>query len=100
MVSGASGRKRSLLPLPRTRTCASESNASSRFKANTSADRNPCKSIKPTMAKSRAVRKLDQKRATSSTDSGTMLRLASFTRTRLIIILGRPRPIGPRRKKA
>ena len=35
MVSGASGRKRSLLPLPRTRTCASESNASSRFKANT-----------------------------------------------------------------
>ena len=48
----------------------------------------------------RAVSKLDQKRATSSTDSGMMWRLAGLTRTRLVAILGRPRPMGPRRKKA
>src|SRR5438876_313733 len=77
--SGASGRKRGLLPLPRTRNCASESNTSSSFKPNTSAERSPCRSIKPTMAKSRAVRKLDQKRATSSTDSGTRLRLGTLS---------------------
>ena len=52
------------------------------------------------MAKSREVRKLDQKRATSSTDSGTMLRLGIFTRNRLMASRGRPRPIGLRRKKA
>ena len=68
MVSGASGRKRILFPLPRTRICASGSNRSSQFKANTSPARSPCKSIKPTMARSREVRKLDQNRATSSTD--------------------------------
>ena len=100
MVSGASGRKRNLLPLPGTRSCASESNASSRFKANTSAERSPCRSIKPTMANSREVRKLDQKRETSFTESGTMLRLGTFTRNRLIATRGRPRPIGLRHKKA
>jgi len=52
------------------------------------------------MAKSREVRKLDQKRATSSTESGTMLRLGTFTRNRLIATRGRPRPIGLRRKNA
>src|SRR5438552_2529436 len=82
MLSGASGRKRSLLPLPRTRSCASSSNTSSRFKAITSAERSPCRSIKPTMAKSREVRKLDQKRATSFTESGTMLCLGTLTRSR------------------
>ena len=46
------------------------------------------------------VRKLDQKRATSSTESGTMLRLGAFTRNRLIATRGRPRPIGLRCKKA
>ena len=35
------------------------------------------------MARSREVRKLDQNRATSSTDSGTMVRLGFFTRNRL-----------------
>ena len=99
MVSGASGEKRSLLPLPRTRSWLSESKMSSRFKASTSADRSPCRSINPTMAKSRAVRKLAQKRATSSTDSGTMQRLGSFTRNRLTASRGRPRPMGLRCKK-
>jgi len=42
-----------------------------------------CNSISPTMAKSREVRKLDQKRATSSTDRGMTMRLGSFTRNRL-----------------
>ena len=46
----------------------------------TSHDRKPCSNIRPTMAKSREVRKLDQKRATSSTDSGTIKRLGVFTR--------------------
>ena len=40
-------------------------------------------SIKPTMAKSRALRKLDQKRATSSTERGTMVSLGSLTRSLL-----------------
>ena len=53
-------------------------------------------SIKPTMAKSRAVRKLDQKRATSSTERGTMVSLGSLTRSLLSSNLGRPRPIGLR----
>jgi hypothetical protein len=52
------------------------------------------------MAKSREVRKLDQKRATSSTESGTMLCLGTFTRSRLITTRGRERPIGLRRKNA
>src|SRR2546427_6331178 len=43
------------------------------------------------MAKSRAVWKLDQKRATSFTESGTMLCLGTFTRSRLRAIRGRPR---------
>ena len=51
------------------------------------------------MAKSRAVRKLDQKRATSSTERGTMLRLGSFTRNLLMATRGRPRPMGLRCKK-
>ena len=51
----------------------------------------------PTMARSREVRKLDQKRATSSTDSGTIVRLGCFTRKRLMAIGGLPRPSGPRR---
>ncbi len=63
-------------------------------------DRSPCRSIKPTMAKSRVVRKLNQKRATSSTESGTRWRLGAFTRSRLIATRGRPRPIGLRRKNA
>ena len=46
-------------------------------------DRSPCSSISPTMARSREVRKLDQNRATSSTDSGTMVRLGVLTRNRL-----------------
>jgi hypothetical protein len=40
-------------------SCASESKTCSGFKAGTSAERSPCKSIKPTMAKSRAVWKLE-----------------------------------------
>jgi len=51
------------------------------------------------MAKSREVRKLDQKRATSSTESGTMLRLGTFTRSRLIATRGRQGPSAFRRKK-
>ena len=53
----------------------------------------PSKIIRPTMARSRVVRKLDQNRATSSIDSGTMLRLASLTRTRLIAQRGLPNPL-------
>jgi hypothetical protein len=56
-------------------------------------------SIKPTMARSRAVWKLAQKRATSSTESGTMLSRGSFTRSLLIATRGRPRPIGLRCRK-
>jgi hypothetical protein len=52
--------------------------------------------IKPTIAKSRAVRKLDQKRATSFTERGTTLGLGAFTRSRLTASRGRPRPMGPR----
>jgi ribokinase len=37
--------------------------------------------IRPTIAKSREVRKLDQKRATASTASGTIKRLGVFTRS-------------------
>jgi hypothetical protein len=51
------------------------------------------------MAKSRVLRKLDQKRATSSTDKGTMWRLGALTRSRLMTTRGRPKPIGLRRKK-
>jgi hypothetical protein len=36
--------------------------------ARTSHDRKPCSNIMPTMARSREVRKLDQKRAASSID--------------------------------
>jgi len=49
-----------LLPLPGTRSCASDSNTSSRFNAMTSAERRPCRSISPTIARSRALRKLRQ----------------------------------------
>jgi hypothetical protein len=52
------------------------------------------------MARSRVVRKLDQKRATSLTESGTMLSFGIFTRSRLMATHARPRPIGLRRKKA
>jgi len=52
------------------------------------------------MAKSREVRKLDQKRDTSFTESGTMLRFGTFTRNRLMAIRGRPRPMGFRCKNA
>ena len=71
---------RIFLPLPWTRICESGIWTSSRLSAKTSHDRKPCSNIRPTMAKSREVRKLDQKRATSSTDSGTMTRLGVFTR--------------------
>src|ERR1017187_8717832 len=83
MVSGASGKQRGLPPLPRTRICVSDSSRSSRFSASTSHERRPSKSIRPTMAKSREVRKLAQKCATSSTDNGTMTRCGVFTRKRL-----------------
>ncbi len=99
MVSGARGSKRNLFPLPRTRSCPSESSTSSRFKAITSAERSPCISIRPTMARSRAFRKLDQKRATSSTERGTTLSLGSRTLSLLSSNLGRPRPIGLRCRK-
>ena len=50
------------------------------------------------MARSREVRKLDQKRATSSTDSGTMVRLGVFTRKRLKAGRGLPMPSGSARQ--
>ena len=50
------------------------------------------------MAKSREVRKLDQNRATSSTDRGTIARLGSRTRKRLNVGRGLPSPIGARRQ--
>jgi hypothetical protein len=50
------------------------------------------------MAKSREVRKLDQNRATWSTDSGTMIRFGVLTRRRLSAGRGLPRPIGARRQ--
>jgi hypothetical protein len=40
------------------------------------------------------VRKLDQNRATSSTDRGTMVRLGSLTRKRVTAGRGLPRPMG------
>src|SRR5215831_7123042 len=83
---------RGLLPLPGTRSCASGKSRSSRFRSLTSCDRRPSKSIKPTMAKSREVWKLDQNRATSSTDNGTMVRLGSLTRSRLRRLRSRPGP--------
>jgi protein tyrosine/serine phosphatase len=50
------------------------------------------------MAKSREVRKLDQKRDTSSTDRGITMRLGSFTRSRLRDERGRLEPSGERRQ--
>jgi hypothetical protein len=64
-----------LLPLPSTRIFDSEGKTSSQFNAMTSFKRSPCRFMRPTMAKSREVRKLDQKRATSSTDRGITMRL-------------------------
>ena len=72
-MSEANGRQRVLLPLPRTRICDADSKTSSQFKAMTSLERSLCRSIRPTMAKSREVRKVDQKRATSSTERGRMI---------------------------
>jgi hypothetical protein len=89
------GKKRSLLPLPYTRSWPSRA----RSKAMTSTERSPCLSIRPTTARSRAGWKLDQKRAASSTESGMMLRLGYFTRSLLSTNLGRPRPIGLRCRK-
>ena len=43
--------------------------------------------------------KTDQQPALHA-ESGTMLRLGTFTRSRLMSARGRPRPIGLRRKKA
>jgi hypothetical protein len=40
------------------------------------------------------VRKLDQNRATSSTDRGTMVRLGSLTRKRVTAGRGLPRPMA------
>src|ERR1019366_6024307 len=68
-----------LLPLPRTRICDSQIWTSSRLRAKTSHDRKPCSNIRPTMARSRDGRKLDQKRATASTDNGTTTRLGVLT---------------------
>ena len=48
------------------------------------------------MARSREFRKLDQNRATSSTDKGTMVRLAVLTRNRLKAGRGLPMPMGAR----
>jgi hypothetical protein len=48
------------------------------------------------MARSREFRKLDQNRATSSTDKGTMVRLAVLTRKRLKAGRGLPMPMGAR----
>jgi hypothetical protein len=69
---------------------------SSRFRSRTSWERSPCNSINPTIAKSREVRKLDQNRATSSTDNGDMVRLGVFTRNLLKASRGLPMPIGAR----
>ena len=50
------------------------------------------------MARSREVRKLDQNRATSSTDNGTITRLGVLTRNRLNAGRGLPKPSGDRRQ--
>ena len=50
------------------------------------------------MARSREFRKLDQNRATSSSDKGTMLRLGVLTRNLLNANRGRPIPMGARRQ--
>src|ERR1700674_5653062 len=47
------------------------------------------------MARSRVVRKLDQKRATSLTESGTMLSFGTFTRSRLRATRGRTKAHRP-----
>src|SRR5271169_766551 len=48
----------------------------------------------PTMARSREVRKLDQNRATSSSDKGVIVRFGVLTRNRLRASRGLPMPIG------
>jgi hypothetical protein len=58
-------------------------------------DRRPSKSIKPTMAKSREVRKLDQNRHLIHRE-GTLARLGSLPRRRLSAGSGLPRPAGAR----
>ena len=57
------------------------------------------------MARSREVRKLDQNRATSSTDSGVMVRLGVLTRNRLVVthesrVVHRLRLRGPEGEQA
>ena len=80
---GSQGQEAGLVSLAADADLRLRERTSSRLRASTSRERRPCSSISPTMARSREVRKLDQNRATSSTESGTMVRLASFTRTRL-----------------
>ena len=79
MLSGGNGIIRTFPPLPRTRICASLSSRSSNSSANTSHDRNPLSSSKPTIARSRAVRKLRQNRCTCSTLNGSMTRGGTFS---------------------
>jgi len=79
MVSGGKGNTRTLCPLPRTRNCDSASSRSASFRPSTSRERNPFNSISATIARSRAVRKLDQKRATCSTPKGTITRCGTFS---------------------
>jgi hypothetical protein len=59
-ASQGKGSKRCLLPLPRTRICASGRRRSSRRRWRVSRDRRPASSIKATRARSRKVRKLRQ----------------------------------------
>jgi len=62
-----------LVSLTRTRICV-EASWRSRADGETSQDRRPSSNIKPATARSRKVRKLRQKVATSSAESGAMIR--------------------------
>src|SRR4029077_13793283 len=90
-ISGGSGTKRFLFPLPWTRIWPSASCKSSSCRARTSQERKPSRSISPTSARSRKVRKLCQNLATSSAESGTMIRRSCLRqRPRATALRGRP----------
>ena len=91
---GGQGEQAQLVAFPRTRSWPSENSTSTRFKAMISTERSPCRSMRPTIARSRAERKLDQNRATSSTERGTILRRGSRTRNLLMATRARPSPMG------
>src|ERR1039457_7065677 len=96
-ISPGSGKVRCFLPLPRTCSCASANFKSSSWRVRISHERRPSSNIRPTTARSRKVRKLAQKFATCSADSGWITRCGCLRRRpKAGGRWGRPKPSGQR----